>query len=45
MNKRKLGSFVLCALLLALSLPAEAQQPKKIPDRVSSSQFCFHYEC
>jgi putative tryptophan/tyrosine transport system substrate-binding protein len=31
MNKRKLGSFVLCAVLLALWLPAGAQQPKKIP--------------
>src|SRR5262249_43103879 len=31
MNKRKLGSFVLCALLLALWLPVQAQQPKKIP--------------
>jgi putative tryptophan/tyrosine transport system substrate-binding protein len=30
MNKRKLGSFVLCAMLFALCLPAEAQQPKKI---------------
>jgi putative tryptophan/tyrosine transport system substrate-binding protein len=31
MNKRKLGSFVLCTMLFALWLPAEAQQPKKIP--------------
>ena len=31
MNKRKLGSFALCAMLFALCLPAEAQQPKKIP--------------
>jgi putative ABC transport system substrate-binding protein len=31
MNKRKLGSFALWAMLLALSMPAEAQQPKKIP--------------
>jgi putative tryptophan/tyrosine transport system substrate-binding protein len=31
MNKRKLGSFVLCAVLLALWLPTDAQQPKKIP--------------
>ena len=30
MNKRKLGSFALCALILALGLSAEAQQPKKI---------------
>jgi len=30
MNKRKLGSFVLCAMLFALWLPAAAQQPKKI---------------
>jgi ABC-type uncharacterized transport system substrate-binding protein len=31
MNTRKLGSFALWAMLLALSLPAEAQQPKKVP--------------
>jgi putative ABC transport system substrate-binding protein len=31
MNKRKLGSFALCALLFALCSSAEAQQPKKIP--------------
>jgi putative ABC transport system substrate-binding protein len=31
MNKRKLGSFVLCAMLAALCASAEAQQPKKIP--------------
>jgi putative ABC transport system substrate-binding protein len=31
MNRRKLGSFVLCTMLFALWLPAEAQQPKKIP--------------
>jgi hypothetical protein len=31
MNKRKLGSFALCAVLLVLSVSAEAQQPKKIP--------------
>jgi putative tryptophan/tyrosine transport system substrate-binding protein len=30
MNKRKLGSFALCAVLFALS-SAEAQQPKKVP--------------
>src|SRR5262245_18927924 len=30
MNKRKLSSFALCAMLLALWLPAEAQQPKKV---------------
>src|SRR5262245_4097183 len=30
MNKRKLGSFALCAMLFALSFPAGAQQPKKI---------------
>jgi putative tryptophan/tyrosine transport system substrate-binding protein len=30
MNKRKLGSFALCVMLLALWLPAEAQQPTKI---------------
>src|SRR5262245_38954916 len=28
MNKRKLGSFALCAMLLVLCFPAEAQQPK-----------------
>jgi len=31
MNKRNLGSFALCALLFALCVSAEAQQPKKIP--------------
>ena len=31
MNKRKLGSFALCAMLFALCLSAEAQQPKKVP--------------
>ena len=31
MNKLKLGSFALFALLFALWLPAEAQQPGKIP--------------
>src|SRR5262245_10451036 len=31
MNKRKFGSFALCAMLFALRLPAEAQQPKKVP--------------
>ena len=31
MNKRKLGSFALGIMLFALCLPAEAQQPKKIP--------------
>jgi putative tryptophan/tyrosine transport system substrate-binding protein len=30
MNKRKLGSFTLCALLFALSVSADAQQAKKI---------------
>jgi ABC-type uncharacterized transport system substrate-binding protein len=30
MNKRKLGSFALCAMLFALCQSAEAQQPKKI---------------
>jgi hypothetical protein len=30
MNKRKLGSFALCAMLLALCAFAEAQQPKKV---------------
>jgi putative ABC transport system substrate-binding protein len=30
MNKRNLGSFALCAMLFALWLPAEAQQPKKV---------------
>jgi hypothetical protein len=28
MNKRKLGSFALCVMLFALSLPAQAQQTK-----------------
>jgi putative ABC transport system substrate-binding protein len=31
MNKRKLGSFAICAMFFALWLPAEAQQPGKIP--------------
>jgi putative ABC transport system substrate-binding protein len=31
MNKRKLGSFALCAMLFALCSSAEAQQPIKIP--------------
>ena len=31
MNKRKLSSFVLCAMLFALCVPAEAQQQKKVP--------------
>jgi putative tryptophan/tyrosine transport system substrate-binding protein len=31
MNKRKLGSFALCAMLFALCVPAEAQQPTKVP--------------
>jgi putative tryptophan/tyrosine transport system substrate-binding protein len=31
MNKRKVGSFALCAMLFAFCLPAEAQQPKKVP--------------
>jgi putative ABC transport system substrate-binding protein len=31
MNKRKLGSFALCAMLFALCFSAEAQQPKKVP--------------
>jgi putative tryptophan/tyrosine transport system substrate-binding protein len=30
MNKRKLGSFVLCAMLMTLGFPADAQQPKKV---------------
>src|SRR5262245_8516329 len=31
MNKRKLGSFALCAMLFALCFSAEAQQPTKVP--------------
>jgi putative ABC transport system substrate-binding protein len=31
MNKRKLGSLVLGVMLMALSFPAEAQQPRKVP--------------
>jgi putative ABC transport system substrate-binding protein len=31
MNNRKLGSFVLGVMLIALGFPAEAQQPKKVP--------------
>jgi len=30
MNKRKLGSLTLCALLFALSVSADAQQTKKV---------------
>jgi putative tryptophan/tyrosine transport system substrate-binding protein len=30
MNKRKLGSFVLCAMLMTLGFSADAQQPKKV---------------
>src|SRR5262249_56094763 len=30
MNKRKLTSFALCAMVFALSFAAEAQQPKKV---------------
>jgi putative ABC transport system substrate-binding protein len=31
MNKQKLGSFALCAMLFALCVPANAQQPTKVP--------------
>ena len=31
MNKRKLGSFAICAMLFALCFSAQAQQPSKIP--------------
>jgi putative tryptophan/tyrosine transport system substrate-binding protein len=31
MNKRKLGSFALCAMLFVLCVSAEAQQSKKVP--------------
>jgi putative tryptophan/tyrosine transport system substrate-binding protein len=31
MNKRKLGSFALFVMLIALGFAAEAQQPKKVP--------------
>jgi hypothetical protein len=31
MNKRKLGSFALCAMFFALYQSAQAQQPAKIP--------------
>jgi putative ABC transport system substrate-binding protein len=31
MNKRKLGSFALSAMLFALCVPASAQQPTKVP--------------
>jgi putative tryptophan/tyrosine transport system substrate-binding protein len=31
MTKRNLGSFAVCAMLFAIWLPAEAQQPKKVP--------------
>jgi putative ABC transport system substrate-binding protein len=32
--KRKITVLTLCAMLFALSLPAEAQQPKKVPARI-----------
>jgi len=31
MNKRKLGSFALCVMLIALGFPAEAEQATKVP--------------
>jgi hypothetical protein len=31
MNKRKLGSFALGAMLIALGFPAEAQRPTQVP--------------
>jgi hypothetical protein len=31
MNKRKLGSFALGVMLIALGFPAEAQRPTKVP--------------
>jgi putative ABC transport system substrate-binding protein len=31
MNKRKLGSLVLCVMLTTVGLPADAQQTKKVP--------------
>ena len=31
MNKRKLGSFAVCAMLFAFCASADAQQPKKVP--------------
>jgi putative ABC transport system substrate-binding protein len=37
--KKKITIVSLCALLLALSLPTEAQQPKKIPRIGYLSQF------
>ena len=37
MNKRKLGSFALCAMLLAFCASAEAQQPKEVPQVASYS--------
>jgi hypothetical protein len=30
MNKRKLGSFALCAMLFALCFSVQAQQPKNV---------------
>jgi hypothetical protein len=30
MNKRKLGSFAVCVMLIAFGFPAEAQQPAKV---------------
>jgi hypothetical protein len=31
MNRRKLGSFALGVMLIALGFPAEAQRPTKVP--------------
>jgi putative tryptophan/tyrosine transport system substrate-binding protein len=46
MKKRKLASFALCAMLFALWLPVEAQQPNKIPRigylSISSSSASAH---
>jgi len=44
MNKRKLGSLVLCVMLTTVGLPAEAQQTKKVP-RIGFmiGTLSFHY--
>ena len=40
MNKRKLGSFVLSVMLLALSVSAQAQQPKVLQLVMLYRMFC-----
>ena len=42
MNQRKLGSFVLCAILFAILSSAEAQQAAKVPRLGYLSGGCSH---